>query len=111
MTEAPSFILRDYFAAAALTGYLAADPSMDCDRLEISLMAFEQADEMLAARTPMKIVQAYDEPADPVGFRVRDVRLNGFSKWSYYEGQPDHENAFEGEELQMLFAGPTIGPL
>lgn len=45
--------LRDYFAAAALTGYMAWSPE-DCDRIgapdDIAHFAFKVADAMLTAR-------------------------------------------------------------
>ena len=42
--------LRDYFAAKAMQGYLAADPTFECDLHEVADMAYEQADAMLKAR-------------------------------------------------------------
>ena len=48
--HAQSMTLRDHFAGLAMQGYLAADPTFECDLHEVADMAYEQADAMLEAR-------------------------------------------------------------
>ena len=42
--------LRDHFAGLAMQGYLAANPTFECDLHKVADMAYEQADAMLEAR-------------------------------------------------------------
>ena len=43
--------LRDYFAALAMQGLLAADSKFECSVLDIADIAYAQADAMLKERT------------------------------------------------------------
>jgi hypothetical protein len=43
--------LRDYFAALAMQGMLAADSKFECSVLQIADIAYAQADAMLKERT------------------------------------------------------------
>ena len=46
-----SMTLRDYFAAMAMQGMMAADSKFECSVLDIADIAYTQADAMLKERT------------------------------------------------------------
>lgn len=50
VTSVGGMTLRDYFAAAALTGIIAAGFKQQTDGATVAKWAFEQAEDMLAAR-------------------------------------------------------------